>query len=112
MDFRKSNANRVRWLSFAVASVLIPGTAVAQNPIIVTNGADSGPGSLRAALNEAAAHDEPVPIVIVTRNDIGISSTLTYSGRAADPLRRRADRLVRREPNAANAQRRSRPHCR
>ncbi|MCP4381886.1 MAG: hypothetical protein GY798_10835 [Hyphomicrobiales bacterium] len=82
MQVTRSSASRVRSLTLAAAAVLIPGAAAAQNPIIVTTGADGGPGSLRAALSEVAKSEESVPIVIVTREDIGISSTLTYSGRA------------------------------
>jgi len=48
----------------------------------VTSGADSGPGSLRAALTVAA--DTAGPIFVVTEDDIEAESTLTYAGR--EPL--------------------------
>jgi len=56
-------------------------SAFAQSAFLVTTGADSGPGSLRAALGSVAAQATPVPIFVVTDGDIEIVSTLTYSGR-------------------------------
>ena len=55
--------------------------ALAQPAIHVTTGADSGPGSLRAALETAAGAVESVPILIVTDVDVEIALTLTYAGR-------------------------------
>ena len=55
--------------------------ALAQSALHVTSGADSGPGSLRAALETAAGLSQPAPILIVTDEDVEIASTLTYAGR-------------------------------
>lgn len=68
--------------SSAVALVLTCGSAFAQSPLLVTSTADSGEGSLRAALAAAAEDQAASQIVIMTDGDITISSTLTYTGEA------------------------------
>lgn len=52
----------------------------AQSQLMVTSGADSGPGSLRAALEAASKESHSKPIFIVTNSDMEISSPLTYTG--------------------------------
>ena len=61
-------------------SSLLCSSTLAQTAIHVTNGSDSGDGSLRAALETAADAAQPLPILIVTGDDIEIASTLTYAG--------------------------------
>ncbi|SIS59386.1 hypothetical protein SAMN05421759_101639 [Roseivivax lentus] len=72
--------------SFAATSVLAltvyAGPAQAQAPILVTTTADSGAGSLRAALAEAAAMDAPAQIIVTAAGDIAIDETLDYPGTA------------------------------
>jgi hypothetical protein len=51
-------------------------------PILVTSAADSGEGTLRAALETASAASEAQTIVVATGTDIEIAATLTYSGTA------------------------------
>ena len=53
--------------------------AIAEPPILVTNGDDSGAGSLRAALTAATDVTAPT-ILIVTEGDIALQSGLTYPG--------------------------------
>lgn len=69
-------------LSTAALATALGATALAETPILVTNANDSGDGSLRAALETAAASDRASQIVIVTDEDIAIASTLTYAGQA------------------------------
>lgn len=57
-------------------------SAGAVGPVLVTNGKDSGEGSLRAALEAVAKEDAPGQILVVTDDDIKIDSTLTYPGTA------------------------------
>ena len=56
--------------------------AVAAGPVMVTNGNDSGEGSLRAALDVVAQQDAAGQILVVTDGNISIDSTLIYSGQA------------------------------
>lgn len=70
------------FLATALGVGLTFGAATAQTPLLVTTGADSGPGSLRAALEEASAQENPAPIFVVSNRNIEITSTLTYSGQA------------------------------
>lgn len=50
--------------------------------VLVTNGKDSGEGSLRAALEAVARDETPGQILVVTEGDIEIGSTLVYWGKA------------------------------
>lgn len=68
-------------LASTVACVAVT-SAGAAGPILVTNGNDSGEGSLRAALEAVATQDQPGQILVVTEGDIQIDSTLTYAGKA------------------------------
>ncbi|MCV0429126.1 MAG: hypothetical protein K5905_27040, partial [Roseibium sp.] len=70
------------FLGAAVGALALTSTAFAQSALLVTTGADTGDGSLRAAIEIASDQPVSVPIFVVTRSDIEISSTLTYSGRA------------------------------
>ncbi|MDA7427344.1 hypothetical protein PGB28_02655 [Primorskyibacter aestuariivivens] len=70
-------------LSIAALATAWGSTVLAETTILVTNANDSGDGSLRAALESAAASDTARQIVIVTKDDIAIASTLTYAGQAA-----------------------------
>lgn len=54
-------------------------TALAED-ISVTSAADSGPGSLRAALHAAAKSDSPTRIFIGTKDPIALKSGLSYVG--------------------------------
>ena len=65
-----------------IGAMALSSAALAQSALLVTTGADSGDGSLRSALEAASAQAISVPIFVVTRSDIEITSTLTYSGRA------------------------------
>lgn len=67
--------------TLAVAALTIAPAAFANAPILVTSNADTGAGTLRAALDEAAKMDG-AQIVIVTKDDIEIASTLAYAGTA------------------------------
>ena len=64
-------------LSLAVAALCAAAfsTTIQAQPVVVTNGDDSGEGSLRAALDSGARE-----IVITTDEDILTTSTLTYAG--------------------------------
>ncbi|QKP77343.1 hypothetical protein HT051_07675 [Methyloligella sp. GL2] len=64
------------------ALVALAGPASAAGPILVTNGEDSGEGSLRAALEQLSKDDAPGQIFLVTKDDIKIESGLTYGGKA------------------------------
>lgn len=66
----------------AGALLLLPLGAGAQGVLVVTSSADSGEGSLRAALQTASAAHHISPIMVATEGDIEIASTLTYSGRS------------------------------
>ena len=54
--------------------------ALAEAPILVTTPADTGAGSLRAALAAAAEREGGAQIAIVTAEDIEIAETLDYAG--------------------------------
>jgi len=64
------------------ATVGLATAASAAGPVLVTNGNDSGEGSLRAALEAVAKEDEAGRILVVTEDDIKIDSTLSYAGKA------------------------------
>lgn len=69
--------------SLAASALVIlatAGMAAADGPLIVTNGNDSGDGSLRAALAAAETRDGPVQVLIMSENDITIQSALVYAG--------------------------------
>ncbi len=63
---------------------LFAGTVSAQSGavLVVTNTADEGPGSLRAAIAEAAAQDDATQVVIKVSEDIVINEPLSYRGTA------------------------------
>ncbi len=74
-----------RVTSTALAALVAGGLAAAPAlaaPLLVTSTADSGAGSLRAALETAAAASEAQTIVVATDSDIMIETTLSYSGAA------------------------------
>lgn len=66
----------------ASAMVFCAITAAKADSMLVTNGKDSGEGSLRAALASVAKDEKPSQILVVTEEDIEIDSTLVYAGRA------------------------------
>ncbi|MEO1638674.1 MAG: hypothetical protein AAFU41_05445 [Pseudomonadota bacterium] len=68
-------------LSTAVA-LCVAAPAVAEGPMIVTSSADSGDGSLRAALAAAETATAPVQIMIATPEDMFLDSGLVYAGTA------------------------------
>ena len=70
----------LRALTIAAAAALAAPAAMADTPVLVTTGADSGDGSLRAAI--AALTETGGQIVVVTDEDIAIDSTLAYEGTA------------------------------
>jgi len=74
-------SHKLKALAFAVAAGLFSTTTLAA-PIQVTNGNDSGEGSLRAAL-KAAESGQVDSIIITAKEDIKIASTLTYKGQKA-----------------------------
>lgn len=61
------------------ALIALASPALAE-PILVTSSADTGEGSLRAALTAAAAQDAAT--IILTGGDIAIETTLAYDGTA------------------------------
>lgn len=66
-------------------AVLVSGLAapaVAQELLVVTSSADSGQGTLRAALAAASVADAPVTIAITATGAIMFDNTLVYSGTA------------------------------
>lgn len=67
-------------LALSVGAALLTTTAYAA-PIQVTNGKDSGEGSMRAALDAVAAGSAD-SIIVTTKDEIEINSTLTYKGQA------------------------------
>lgn len=66
-------------LTTAIALTLAA-PALADGPVLVTSTADSGTGSLRAALEAAASATAPVQIAVAAEGDIEISSGLVYEG--------------------------------
>jgi len=76
MNFRKLISGS------AIAFASTVGVAAAQSPVLVTSDADSGEGSLRAALAAAAASETPSQIIVLADGDIEIGSTLDYTGLA------------------------------
>ncbi len=72
-----------RFSALALAA-LFSGVAAAQptSSITVTSVEDSGEGSLRAALEQAAATAGPARVVIAAAGDIVISESLVYTGEA------------------------------
>ncbi|MBT8414740.1 MAG: hypothetical protein KJO30_10460 [Boseongicola sp.] len=66
--------------SVAALCVAIPGAAFAEAPILVTSSADTGEGSLRAALDAAAASGASSIITLTPGNNIELASGLIYSG--------------------------------
>ncbi|WP_415906374.1 hypothetical protein ACMXYX_00695 [Neptuniibacter sp. QD72_48] len=67
-------------LALAVGATLLTTTAYAA-PIHVTNGNNSGEGSMRAALI-AVAEGKADSVIVTSKDDIMINSTLTYTGQA------------------------------
>ena len=72
-----------------IKTILISGTIFvatsvhAAAPFLVTNGNDSGNGSLRQALAEASESRESAQIIIETKDDIVTETTLQYTGKQA-----------------------------
>lgn len=64
-----------------LAAALLASASFA-SPLVVTSNADSGEGSLRAALMTASQSQSPQEIVLATDADIELNSTLVYDGRA------------------------------
>lgn len=73
-----------RYSTTALAALVAGGLAAPAlaTPHMVTSTADSGEGSLRAALETASAATGPQQVIIATDGTIEISSTLAYSGMA------------------------------
>ena len=69
-------------LSLSLVALMAAGTLQAQTPITVTSTDDSGEGSFRNALEQAAHASGGARIVILTDDDITLESGLTYSGQA------------------------------
>lgn len=67
-------------LSLSMLALLAAGAVHAQMPIVVTSTEDSGEGSLRAALAEAAEARGGARIVVAAEGDIAIESGLDYAG--------------------------------
>lgn len=73
-------SHTLKALALSVGAALLT-TTVHAAPIQVTNGKDSGEGSMRAAL-AAVASGKADSIIVMTKEEIEISSTLTYNGQA------------------------------
>ena len=88
MNHHNRDANKAmrhtRLMTTLSAAALLTGAAAPAfaAPFLVTSNADSGEGSLRAALQSAAADGETSTIFVVAEGDIVIESTLTYDGEA------------------------------
>ncbi|ODA68956.1 hypothetical protein A7A08_00790 [Methyloligella halotolerans] len=76
------SANPLKSCLFAGALVAGFAAPASAAELLVTTGADSGPGSLRAALAEAAKGEGEAQIFVTTGDDIEIESTLVYEGTA------------------------------
>jgi hypothetical protein len=76
----------LNFLTFVIltvsAAIGFAAAAAAGGQVLVTNGKDSGEGSLRAALEAVSKQEAPAQILVVTDGDIEIASTLTYTGKA------------------------------
>ncbi len=72
-------------LTATAITLLTAGLAAAQpvETIIVTSAADSGPGSLRAALATAAVSETPSQILLAAGTPVAIETTLSYEGSAS-----------------------------
>ena len=68
-------------LLFLTCAAILPMSALGA-PLVVTSSADSGEGTLRAALDQAATAEDAATVVIATDSDIGIAASLTYDGTA------------------------------
>ncbi|WP_342077877.1 hypothetical protein [Yoonia sp. SS1-5] len=64
------------------AIALISSGALAQTDLLVTTTADSGEGSLRAALAAASEASDPARIVVLADGTLNIDTTLSYDGTA------------------------------
>ncbi|WP_420599562.1 hypothetical protein [Neptuniibacter sp.] len=73
-------SHTLKALAVSVGAALLTTTAYAA-PIQVTNGKDAGEGSMRAAL-EAVAAGKADSIIVTTKDEIEINSTLAYNGQA------------------------------
>jgi hypothetical protein len=85
----QGKAHVIKLLNYLSIPVLAIAVAIgfataagAAGPVLVTNGKDSGEGSLRAALEAASAEGASGQILVVTDGDIEIDSTLIYGGTA------------------------------
>ncbi len=72
-------------LGTALGLSLVAGNVIAQDAqtFVVSSTADTGAGSLRAALDAASAAQAPARIVVAVDGDIAIASGLTYTGTQA-----------------------------
>ena len=68
--------------SSILSALLLGATPVVADTLVVASNAGSGEGSLRAALETAAARDAATVIVLEASGDIQISDTLVYAGTA------------------------------
>ncbi|MBM1222235.1 hypothetical protein JQU17_16855 [Ponticoccus sp. SC2-23] len=74
---------RSRLLTTA-AAIALGSLAQAETPFFVTTTADTGEGTLRAALAQAAQTGAASRVVILTQDDISVDTGLVYEG--SDPL--------------------------
>ena len=69
--------------ALVIAAALVGAAAAqAQTPLLVTNTASAGEGSLRAALDEASQSGSASQIVMTVSGDIVIDESLVYTGEA------------------------------
>ncbi|WP_133010485.1 hypothetical protein [Marinomonas flavescens] len=78
--FMLQSTHMLKALTLSIGAALLTTTAYAA-PIQVINGKDSGEGSMRAAL-EAVASGKANNIIVMTKEEIEINSTLVYNGQA------------------------------